>query len=195
MHTRYRDSVIPGMFAFAFITLYGVKSDCAPSVMLTFGASMALAYLLYMLSSYRRMPETERVLPMYLVALALTPLHILEEFFAEFYIRFPVEIYNGDPFGAADFVLSQMVLMFLLVIGALGIYKQWKMPMVMVWFTVIMLLIVNAIQHPIYCVMVGGYFPGIFTSLPGLILGPMLFMRLWEVRKRSDENRCSCPVS
>jgi hypothetical protein len=85
---------------------------------------------------------------------------------------------------ADEFVISQMSVFFLLIIGAIGIYRGWKIPMVMVWFLVIFFLLINAFQHCIFAATVGGYFPGLYTSLVGWVLGPILFMRLWGVRSQ-----------
>ena len=58
-----------------------------------------------------------------------------------------------------------------------------KFPMVIVWFFTIAATLGNAVLHPLLAFKVGGYFPGLFTSFAYWILGPILFMRLWEVRK------------
>lgn len=180
MNARIRDALIPGLIVLAWAGIYGLKGI---STALTFGLSMIAAYALYLLTSYRRMPDPARVLPLYLAALGIQCLHLLEEFVTKFYARFPVEIYHSAPFRPEEFIASQMIMFGLLVTGALAIYRGWKIPMVFVWFFVVMLQFVNAVQHPVYAVMTGGYFPGLFTSIPGWILGPMLFRRLWEVRK------------
>lgn len=174
--------LIPGLFATAFITVYAVKSQ-GLSTILTFGISMGVSYVLYLLTCYQRMPAAGRVLSLYLFALAIQMIHFIEEFVTGFHVRFPVEIYHSAPFQANEFVISQMALYALLIVAAIGIFKQWKIPMIMAWFLIIMLLIVNAVQHPVYVVMVGGYFPGLYTSIAGWILGPVLFIRMWEAKR------------
>ena len=175
--------LIPGIFAIAFISIYTVKSQ-GLSIVLTFGLSMFIAYVLYLLTSVRTMPEPDRVLPLYLLALGTQLLHFIEEFTTGFHVRFPVEIYGSVPFQPNMFVISQMSVYFLLIITAIGIFKGWKIPMVMAWFLIIMLLFVNAIQHPIYAIITKGYFPGLYTSFAEWILGPILFKRMWEVRQK-----------
>ncbi|MBN1534515.1 MAG: HXXEE domain-containing protein [Spirochaetes bacterium] len=179
MNAKIRDALVPGLIVLAWAAIYSFKGI---STALTFGLSMVAAYVLYLLTNYRRMPDPARVLPLYLVALCIQCLHLLEEFVTRFYVRFPAEIYHSTPFTAEEFITSQMVLFGLLILGALALYRGWKIPMVFVWFFVIMLQFVNAVQHPLYAIMRGGYFPGLFTSFPGWILGPILFKRLWEVR-------------
>jgi hypothetical protein len=180
--SRIRDALVPGIFAAAFIGAYALNSK-GLSTILTFGASMAAAYALYLLSSFRRMPEPERLLPAYLLAVALELLHFAEEYATGFHTRFPVEIYHAEPFSATLFFLSQTALFSLLVLAGIGVFKRWKAPMVLVWFLVVMLEFVNAVQHPIYAFMVKGYFPGLFTSVQGWIMGPILLRRIWVTRK------------
>jgi hypothetical protein len=180
---RYRDAIIPAVFVAAFIAVYTVKSQ-GLSTIVSFAVPMGVSYVLYLLTSYRRMPDPRDVLPIYLLAVGLQLLHFMEEFITGFHWRNPVEIYGADPFTAEEFVVSQMSVFFLLIIGAVGIYKGWKIPMVMVWFLVVFFLLINAVQHPIFAVVVGGYFPGLYTCFAGWVLGPILFKRLWEVRGR-----------
>lgn len=174
--------VIPGIITLILVTIYSVKSQ-GLSTMLPFGGSFILAYILYLLTSYRRMPEPDRVLPIYLFAVGTQLLHFLEEFTTGFHIRISREIYGGNPYTPNEFVASQMGMFFLAIIGAIAIFRKWKIPMVFVWFVVVMFMFVNMIQHPIFSIIVRGYFPGLITSSVGWVLGPILFIRLWEVRR------------
>lgn len=192
MAGRYRDAIIPAIFVVAFMTVYGVKSQ-GLSTIVSFAAPMGLSYLCYLLTSYRWMPDPSDILPIYLLGVGIQLLHFMEEFITGFHGRNPVEIYGASPFTPEEFVISQMSVFFLLVIGAIGIYKGWKIPMVMVWFLVIFFLLINAIQHPIFALMVGGYFPGLYTSVAGWVLGPILFKRLWRVRTRMNERESPSP--
>ena len=176
------DIVAPLLMVLLFMTVYGYKSHSF-SLILTFGISMGLSYVLYLFAGYRKPPEPGRILVIYLVAFIIQLVHFIEEFIAGFYTRFPTEIYHSAPYTADEFVISQAGLYILLIIGAIGIYKKWKITLIFVWFNVVMLSIVNAIMHPVYCFIVGGYFPGIITSLFGWITGPLMFIRLWEARK------------
>ncbi len=51
--------------------------------------------------------------------------------------------------------------------------------MIIVWFFAICVL-GNAIWHLLLTLKVGGYFPGLYTSFAGWILGPILLQRLWS---------------
>jgi hypothetical protein len=174
---RIGEAVIPALFAAGFILAYSLKSQ-GLSTILTFGLSMAISYFLYLLTFYKKMPDPKRILPLYLLAVSTQLLHFGEEFLTKFYIRFPVEVFHATAFGTEEFVISQVSVLFLLVITGIGIFKGYKIPMIMVWFLIIMLLSVNAIQHPFYALLFKGYFPGLYTSFFGWILSPLLIIRI-----------------
>ncbi|MBN1534509.1 MAG: HXXEE domain-containing protein [Spirochaetes bacterium] len=177
MNRRIADAVIPGVITAALVVVYAIKS---PGF---FSIYFALSYILYLLTFYKRMPDLNRVVPLYLLAVGMQLLHFAEEFVTGYQTRIAAEIYHVQPFTINQMVISQMVLFFFTIVGAIAIVKKWKIPMFMVWFVVIMQMMVNAVQHPIFSIMVHGYFPGLITSQVGWVLGPILFKRLWEVRR------------
>ncbi len=60
-----------------------------PSLLVTFVPGVALAYALFWTTCWRQMPEPSRILPIYLIALAVQFLHFTEEYLTRFDIRFP----------------------------------------------------------------------------------------------------------
>ena len=147
-----------------------------------FVPAMIVALVCYFQTSFRKMPKPDRVLPLYLLALAIQFLHFTEEYVYGFHFRV-TEILDGTPpFTPGVFVTFNMIAYCLFLLSGLGMYKGMKFPMIVVWFFVIAGTLGNAVFHPLLAVRVGGYFPGLFTSLAYLIVGPILFMRLWEVR-------------
>lgn len=148
-----------------------------------FVPAMILALVCYFLTSYQTMPRPERILPIYLLALSVQFLHFTEEYVYGFHYRV-VEIVPGvPPFNANTFVAFNMIAYCLFLLGGLALYKGMKWPMILVWFFTFGGALGNALWHPLLALRVGGYFPGLYTSLAYLILGPLLFRRLWEVRK------------
>ena len=140
---------------------------------------MFVAFVCYLLTSYREMPKVERVLPVYLVALALQFLHFTEEYIYGFQFRV-VEVAAGmPPFDPKVFLAFNMIAYCLFLLAGLGMYKGMKFPMIIVWFFAICVM-GNAIWHLLLTFKVGGYFPGLYTSFTGWILGPVLLKRLWE---------------
>ncbi|WP_396613739.1 HXXEE domain-containing protein (plasmid) [Haloferax sp. S1W] len=171
--------------------MVGVFTYLSPglSLLVTFVPAIMLAYVCYLLTSFRQMPDPGRVLPVYLGALSVQFLHFAEEFTTGFYTRWPVEVFNATPFEMSTFVSLNMVSYAAFALGAVAIYWQVRGPMLVVWFFTLMGVIGNGILHPLYPFFATGsfgYFPGLFTSLIYLFLGPILFSRLWEVRTDTD---------
>ncbi|WP_423743461.1 HXXEE domain-containing protein (plasmid) [Haladaptatus sp. SPP-AMP-3] len=176
-----KNAVVPGVVALALIAVFWYLSP-GLSLIVTFVPTMALAYVAHLLTTAREMPDPKRVLPVYLVAFSVQFLHFSEEFITGFYYRWPQEIFHAQPFHVKTFVLINMLSYCAFALGAVAIYKGVNGPMLIVWFFTIMGVVGNGIQHPIYSLLVGGYFPGLFTSLLYWVLGPVLFLRLWETR-------------
>jgi hypothetical protein len=171
--------LLPGFFASAAIAVF-VWLSHGLSLIVTFVPTMILAYLCHLRTTARRMPDPDRILPLYLVALATQFLHFSEEFSTGFYERWPVEIFRARPYSARWFVLINMVSYVVFTLGAVGLLQRWRLPMLAVWFFTIMGVLGNAVQHPLYALKVRGYFPGLYTSLVYWLIGPLLFRCLWE---------------
>lgn len=148
-----------------------------------FVPAMILAVVCYFQTSYRQMLNPDRVLPVYLLALAIQFLHFTEEYVYGFHDRVSELMEGMPPFSADVFVAFNMIAYCLFLLAGVGMYKGMKLPMIVVWFFTIAAALGNAVLHPLLALRVGGYFPGLFTSFAYLIVGPILFIRLWEVRK------------
>lgn len=150
-----------------------------PAQKFSFVPAMVVAFVCYLLTSYREMPKPERVLPVYLLTLAIQFLHFTEEYVYGFHERI-TEIMTGmPPFNINVFVAFNMIAYCLFLLGGLGMYKGMKFPMIIVWFFAIAVM-GNAIWHLLLTLRVGGYFPGLFTSFAFWIVGPILLKRLWQ---------------
>ncbi|MFN2511785.1 MAG: HXXEE domain-containing protein [Pyrinomonadaceae bacterium] len=180
MDSRLKDVVAPVAIAIGGIVIFFLVH---PLQKLFFVPAMIVALVCYFQTSYRKMHKPERILPLYLLALAIQFLHFTEEYVYGFHFRV-TEILDGTPpFNANVFVAFNMIAYCLFLLSGLGMYKGMKFPMIVVWFFVIAATLGNAVLHPLLALRVGGYFPGLFTSFTYLIVGPILFMRLWEVRE------------
>lgn len=151
-----------------------------PAQKFVFVPSMILAFLCYLRTSRREMPKPERVLPIYLIALAVQFLHFTEEYLYGFDHRISELMAGMPPFNLNVFVTFNMVAYSLFILAGLGMYKGIRWAMIIVWFFVFGGVIGNAIWHPLLALRVGGYFPGLYTSFAYLIIGPILWKRLWE---------------
>jgi hypothetical protein len=174
------DLLAPVAIAIAGIVIFFLVH---PLQKFVFVPAMILALVCYFRTSYRLMPKPDRVLPVYLIALAVQFLHFTEEYVYGFHFRVTEIMPGVPPFNENTFVAFNMIAYCLFLLGGLGMYKGMKWPMIFVWFFTFGGALGNALWHPLLSLKIGGYFPGLFTSFAFWIFGPILFMRLWEVRK------------
>src|SRR5215210_6771678 len=168
--------IAPSLIAIISIVIFFLVH---PAQKFSFVPAMVLAFVCYMRTSYREMPKAERILPVYLVALAIQFLHFTEEYVYGFQFRVTEIMAGMPPFNVNVFVAFNMIAYCLFLLAGLGMYKGMKFPMIIVWFFAICVL-GNAIWHLLLTLRVGGYFPGLYTSFAGWIVGPMLLQRLWR---------------
>ena len=173
---RILNLIVPSLIATISIVIFFLVH---PAQKFSFAPAMVLAFVCYLRTSYREVPKAERILPVYLIALAIQFLHFTEEYVYGFQFRV-AEIMTGmPPFNVNVFVAFNMIAYCLFLLAGLGMYRGMKFPMVIVWFFAIAFL-GNAVWHLLLTLKVGGYFPGLYTSFAGWILGPILLKRLWR---------------
>lgn len=177
---KIRNVVVPTAIAIGGIVIFFVVH---PIQKYFFVPAMIVALVCYFLTSYREMPKPERVLPFYLLALAIQFLHFTEEYVYGFHLRVGELIKGMPPFTDNTFVAFNMIAYCLFLLAGLGMCKGMKWTMIVVWFFTCAVTLGNAVLHPLLALRVGGYYPGLFTSFAYWIVGPILFMRLREVRK------------
>jgi hypothetical protein len=173
---RIMNLIVPSLIAIISIVIFFLVH---PAQKFSFVPAMVLAFVCYLRTSYREMPKAERVLPVYLLALAIQFLHFTEEYVYGFQFRVTEIMAGMPPFNVNVFVAFNMIAYCLFLLAGVGMYKGMKFPMIIVWFFAICVL-GNAIWHLLLTLKVGGYFPGLYTSFAGWILGPILLKRLWR---------------
>ena len=173
---RILNLIVPSLIAIIAMVIFFLVH---PAQKFSFAPAMVLAFVCYLCTSYREMPKPERVLPIYLLALAIQFLHFTEEYVYGFQFRVTEIMAGMPPFNVNVFVAFNMIAYCLFLLAGLGMYKGMKFPMIIVWFFAICVL-GNAIWHLLLTLRVGGYFPGLYTSFAGWILGPILLKRLWR---------------
>jgi hypothetical protein len=166
--------IVPSLIAVSAIVIFFLVH---PAQRLSFVPAMVVAFVCYLRTSYREMPKAERVLPIYLLALAIQFVHFTEEYVYGFQFRVTEIMAGMPPFNVNVFVAFNMIAYCLFLLGGLGMYKGLKFSMIIVWFFAIAFM-GNAVWHLLLTLRVGGYFPGLYTSLPGWIVGPLLLRRL-----------------
>ncbi len=149
------------------------------SLILTFVPGVILALLFYFLTVYKKQPNPDKILPIYLFALGIQFLHFAEEYVTGFNHKFPA-LFNGSAYPINTFVIFNMCAYFMFILGAIMLYKKIKPPMIIPLFFVMYGIVGNAISHVIFCIVVGDYFPGVYTALIYWIIGPIIIKRIWE---------------
>jgi hypothetical protein len=172
---RILNLIVPAVIAIIAIVIFFLVH---PAQKFSFVPAMIVAFVCYLRTSYREMPRVEHVLPVYLIALAIQFLHFTEEYVYGFQFRVTEIMAGMPPFNVNVFVTFNMIAYCLFLLAGLGMYKGMKFPMIIVWFFVIAGVLGNAIWHPLLSLRVGGYFPGLYTSFTGWILGPILLKQL-----------------
>ncbi len=173
---RIMNVIVPALIALISIVIFFLIH---PAQRFSFVPVMVVAFICYLLTSYREMPKVERVLPIYLVMLAIQFLHFAEEYIYGFHHRVTEIMAGMPPCNVNVFVAFNMIAYCLFLLAGLGMYKGLKFPMIIVWFFAIAFL-GNAMWHLLLTLRVGGYFPGLYSSFAGWILGPILLKRLWR---------------
>ena len=140
---RLLNLIVPFVIAVISIFIFFVFH---PAQRFSFVPAMVLAFICYLHTSYREMPKVERILPVYLLALAMQFLHFTEEYVYGFQFRVAEIMAGMPPFSVNAFVAFNMIAYCLFLLAGLGMYKGMKFPMIIVWFYAICVL-GNAIWH------------------------------------------------
>ncbi|MCA1591734.1 MAG: HXXEE domain-containing protein, partial [Acidobacteria bacterium] len=98
---RILNLIAPAVIALISIVIFFLVH---PAQRFSFVPAMVLAFVCYLLTSYREMPRVERVLPFYLVALAIQFLHFTEEYVYGFQFRVAEIMAGMPPFDANVFL-------------------------------------------------------------------------------------------
>jgi hypothetical protein len=155
-----------------------------PAIKIFFIPAMVIAYFFYLTKSYGREINTNSLLPVYLICIAIQLLHFTEEFIYGFHERLP-DLMIGIPAEETNlFVSFNMIAYSFFILAAVGIYKKIEFLMIIVWFFAIAAVVFNVIGHLVYALRVGGYFPGLYTSLAYWVIGPVLLKRMFEVTQK-----------
>lgn len=198
MDRQRRDAIIAGVIitaAIAFLAWLGTYLDTVLAMWVTFIPAAVLAYVAHLLTTNRRMPDPQRILPLYLLAFGWQLLHFAEEFSTNLQGRYPAEIFGGTAYSANFLVVFNMVAYFaFLVPGGIALYRGLHLPAITAWLFIMAGVVVNAILHPAISLVVGGYFPGLYTSLLFWVLGPLLITLLWR-ETRPPATTSQAPVT
>ncbi|MCR9285947.1 HXXEE domain-containing protein [Saprospiraceae bacterium] len=178
MENKTLNLLVPALLSILLICGF-IAFSSGLSLIVSFVPAMIISYICYLFSTYRKMPDPDRIVPIYFFSIGIQLLHFTEEFIGEFYSRFPFLIDGSPGYSINLFVGFNMWAYFVFILGGIGLYYGKKIPTLIVWFFIIMGVAGNAIVHLIFCIMNGGYFPGFYTSLIYWFLAPILIKRMF----------------
>jgi hypothetical protein len=179
-----RKVAIPTAMAAVSIATW-IKMSHGNTLKYTFVPSMAVSWGVYMLTYRKRMPNPE-ITAFYLLALAWQLVHFVEENSTGFRYRWPVEIFGAKPYGDRQYVAINALSYAIFIAGGVALMKQrpeFSLPAI---FFALMGVMYNGIQHPIYSYLVKGYFPGLFTGMVDLLIGPFLLRKMFGASQGSS---------
>lgn len=125
--------------------------------------------------------EQNKIVPIYLLGIAVQCVHACEEYLMDFHIRFPSLF--GYLWSDKLFVVFNLIWLFVFVFAAWGVLHKIRVAYLGVWFFVLVGGIGNGMIHPALSMMQGGYFPGLVTSFAHLIIGVLLIRELMKARQ------------
>ena len=173
-----RDIIAPCIIATAMALLFTTLSQ-GWSLILTFVPAIPVALWLYFKVCYNRTIPVAQVFPLYILGIGFQLIHFAEEYMFGFADKFG-PLFGGKPYDHNLFVCFNMAAYFLFILGAIAFYKNFKPLMFVAMFFIVYGMLGNALWHIVYCFMVKGYFPGIYTSLLNLAIAPLLIKKLWK---------------
>src|SRR5215210_6355147 len=117
--------IVPSLIAIISIIIFFLVH---PAQRLSFVPVMIVAFVGYLRTSYRVWPKVERILPIYLLALAIQFLHFTEEYVYGFHERVTEIMAGMPPFNVNVFVAFNMIAYSLFLLAGVGMYKGLKFP-------------------------------------------------------------------
>ena len=137
-----------------------------------------LLSLLFYFFLYEHKPELSRELAVwYFIALAIQCLHFIEEYMGTFYVQLP-ELMDTTPLEKDDFVLFNLSAYAIFIVGGIAIIKNYKALMLIPIFYILLGVLGNGVIHVLLGIWSWSYFPGLYTAIVFLFLGPVLIRML-----------------
>ncbi len=168
--------LISSVIGIAAIAMFWIVSSTISTV-IVFIPGVIVTYVVYLNTFYKRTPDRERILPLYLFALGIQFLHFAEEYITDFHIKIP-ELLGQATYPKDYWLLFNMGAYFVFIVGGIILFKQMKSLMIIPLFFILVGVIFNSIVHVLTAIYVGGYFPGLYSALVYLILVPIFIKRI-----------------
>ena len=170
--------LIPLAIAIIAIAIFWIVSLTINSV-LVFIPGVILSYILYLKTFYKKTPNPERILPLYLLALGIQFIHFTEEYLTDFTKAVP-NLLGTEEYPMEYWIVFNMVAYFVFIMGGIVLFKKIKELMIIPLFFILVGVLLNSIGHILISLYVGGYFSGLYTALIYVIIGPLLIKRVFD---------------
>ena len=138
--------------------------------------AMLGGFVFHLRTFHRHMPRPEKVLPLYLGAVAWQLLHFVEEFATGFHRELP-PLLGAEPWSDTRFLAFNMVHYALFLVSGVAIMTRTR-PLTYFASFFIVVMFVNGVGHPALALLVGGYFPGLWTGLASPVWAALILGRL-----------------
>lgn len=136
-----------------------------------------LTYVVYSRTYYKRMPDPQRILPLYLLLVGIQCLHFAEEYVTDFHVEVP-KLLGQEPYPLDYWLIFNMVAYFFFILGGIAIHNKKNEYMLVPLFFVVVGVLLNGLGHVLLSIYTGGYFPGLYSALLYVLLGPILIKRI-----------------
>ena len=138
---------------------------------------MIVSLLFYFLLFRTHMSPNLVLAQGYFIALAVQCIHFIEEYIGAIYIKLP-ELFDLPPIGKDEFVIFNLGAYAIFILGGIAVFRNYHRLMVIPIFFVLLGVMANGIIHVLLALWTTSYFPGLYTALIYLILGPYLIRML-----------------
>jgi hypothetical protein len=160
------------------------------------GGSAVVAFVVWLLTTYRYPVDGRRILPLYVLAVGMQYVHMTEEFLADFAGHFSAltgASLTSDKFVYVALLGGGMAYAF----SGFGLVHRHPLANYVLWFFLIGPAgLVNSVAHVSFPFMAGApYFPGLVTVVLPTVFGTALAWRiLADVRRESHRSAAPAPA-
>jgi hypothetical protein len=184
MHRVGAAPAVLGLALVAFVTVAWVYLG-ATFVVIVFLPTV-VAFIAWLRTTYPHPVRSERVVAIYLLAIAVQFVHLSEEFVNRFWD------YSNAMFAPAFLwderfftMLFMLAFPFLFVVGAIGLLLHTPFGNYLVWWFALGPNMANFVAHLVFPVIYGGYVAGLYTAP---LHGAMSLFLLWTLVRHHRDN-------
>ena len=125
------------------------------------------------------MPPPDRILHLYLIALAIQMLHFAEEYLTGFVVELPA-LFGQEPYPKDYWLVFNMAAYSIFLLGGNVLMRKIKELAVIPLFFIVVGVLFNTLAHIGLALYTGAYFPGLYTAMIYLVVGPLIIKRIIE---------------